>query len=265
VRSNGRTVWLWWWLGVLVAGCAPAAFSGSSTHAPTAPLLSLTLPFGTPTPILRLLRTPTLRATGVFTVTRVISTALPVTINPPNCYETPVGSQWCLGLVQNGLSVTVGQIIIRLYLVNADGTAVAEQEVTLSRPFLLPGESAPYGVRFNSIPEGNIGPVAAVVRANKAADNNGVSLKTQDVHLDVHDAVYRVSGKIINPATQPVQQLAVVATLFDKNGRVTGFREMRFAPETVIAPGASLLFELDAIAQGLGTVRVEATATGRLS
>jgi hypothetical protein len=264
VRTNGRTVWLWWWLGVFVAGCSPAAFSSTSTHIPT-PLLNFTLPIATPTPILRLLRTPTLRATGVLAVTRTIPTPLPITLNSPACYETPTGSLWCFGLAHNGLSVTVGQITIHLYLVKADGTAVAEQEITLSRPLLLPGEAAPYGVLFGSVPEGIAGPVAVLISAGPLTDTSMTALKVQGVSYELRDSVYRVSGTLVNQTATPVQQLAVTTTLFDNQGRVTGFRESRFPPTQKLAPGESLAFLIETIPQGLGTTRAEATATGRFS
>ena len=173
MRSNGRAVWLWCWLGVLVAGCATAVFSGSTSQSPTPALLGLTFPFATPTPVLRLLRTPTSRtltplATNMVGLTWVMPTPLPMPLTPPTCYETPVGSLWCLGLVHNGLTVGVSQLIVRVYLVNAEGTGLAQQETALALSTLLPDEAVPYGVLFGSIPEGSLGPVAVLVSAVQA-------------------------------------------------------------------------------------------------
>ncbi len=263
MRPNGRVVWLWWWLGVLVAGCAQTILPGSTTQAPTPPLLSLTLPLATPTPILRLLRTPVLLTTGVIPVTRVVSAPLPV--GPPACYETPAGSLWCLGLIRNGLTVPVGQIVVRVYLVRADGTALDAREAHSARLIVGPGENSPYGVLFDTIPAGIVGPVAVLVSAAELtgqASNFG-RLEVRDVQSDAHEASYHVSGVVANTTTRPLYQLGLVVTLFAAQDRVTGFRELRWPPDQILAPGESLSFEVDAIPQGLGTVRVEVSAEGQ--
>ncbi len=147
MSSKGCTLWFWWWLGVLVAGCSPTFFQVSTPQAPTPPLLNLTLPHPTATPILRLLRTP-----GLATMTRVFATPFPLLLESPTCYETPAGSVWCLGLVRNELTVPVDQVVVRVYLVKADGTPLAEQDVRVARSVLPPGGISPYRALFASMP-----------------------------------------------------------------------------------------------------------------
>jgi hypothetical protein len=265
VRSNGRVVWLWWWLGVLVASCGQSVIPGSTTQAPTPPLLNLTLPLATPTPILRLLRTPTLRATGLMPVTRVVSTPVPLSIAPPACYETPVGSLWCLGLIRNELSVPIEQVVIRVYLVNADGTALSMQEARAVQSVLEPDAASPYGVLFNTVPDNAAGPVALVVNANQTNKHTSpvVGLEVRDMHSEAQQAGYQVSGKLVNAASKAVRQLSLVVTLLDGKERVTGFRQFRWSSDQTLLPGDSLSFNLDAAPQGPGTVRVEVSAEGR--
>ncbi len=260
MRSNGRAMWLWWWLGVLVAGCGPNLFQTATPPAPLPPLLSPTLPFATPSPILRLLRTP-----DPSTVTRVIATPLPVSVNSPTCYETPVGSVWCLGLVRNQLAVSIEQVIIRVYLVKADGTPLVTKEIRTARSVLLPGGMSPYGVLFDAMPAESAGPVAALVSAREATGQPSslVPLEVRDVRGDPRESGYHVGGTLANPAGTPVRDLLLVVTLLDANEHVTGFRQMAWPPEQTLGPGDSLPFELDVIPQGRGTTRVEASAEGR--
>jgi hypothetical protein len=264
VRSNGRVVWLWWWLGVLVAGCAHSLVPGSTTQAPTPPLLSLTLPLATPTPILRLLKTPTLRATGLV-ATGAVSTPLPLSLAPPTCYETPVGSLWCLGLIHNELSVPIDQLIIRVYLVKADGTALSVQDVRAARVFLEPGAVSPYGALFETIPDGTTGPVVMLASANQSdmQSMHFARVEVRDVHTEAGQAGYRISGRLVNPNSVTVQQPSAVVTLFDGSGRVTGFRQMQWPEQQTLQPGESLSFNLDVTAQGPGTTRAEASAEAR--
>jgi hypothetical protein len=265
VRSNGRVVWLWWWLGVLVASCSQSLLPGSTTQAPTPSLLSLTLPLATPTPILRLLRTPTVRSTGLVTATRAAATPLPLSIAPPTCYETPVGSLWCLGLIRNELSVPIDQIIMRVYLVNGDGTALGVQDARTARSILEPGAMSPYGILFDTVPDGTAGPVATLVSANQSSTQSThfVSIKARDIQGIAAQGGYQVTGKLVNTAAVTVRQLSLVVTLFDDGGRVTGFRQLQWPDGQPLQPGESLSFNVDAIPQGPGTVRAEASAEGR--
>ncbi len=264
MRSNGRVVWLWWWLGVLVASCGQSLLPGSTTQVPTPPLLSLTLPLATPTPILRLLRTPALRATGLASVTRAVVTPLPLSVSAPSCYETPVGSLWCLGLIRNELSVPTEQVVIRIYLVRLDGTALTFQDVRPARSLLEPGAASPYGALFNAIPDGTAGPVAVIVGAiqTSAQSAHAVSIDVRDVHSEAREAGYQISGTLVNRSAAPVRELNLVVALFDDGGRVTGFRQLQWPPAQVLRPGESLSFNLDAVPQGRGTIRVEASAEG---
>lgn len=255
MRSGGRMMWLWWWLGVFVAGCGQAAFSGSTPQ--PAPLLTLTLPgTSTPTPTLRLLRTPAVRITNLAPLTRAVPTPVPLAAKPPTCYETPVGSLRCLGLVRNSLSITLERVVVRVYLVNNEGTALAEKETPIALRLLAPGEASPYGVLFDAVPEGNAGPLAVVVSAIEYRGPSAM-LEIRDVRNEMRETGFHVSGMIANPTTTTVQNMALVVTFFDVNQRVTGFRALRWPTGQQLAPAAVMPFGLDAVPQGLGTVRAE--------
>src|SRR5258706_12690077 len=148
----------------------------TTTRTPTLVLLNLTRPAFTPTPILRLLRTPTLRASNTL-MPFPISTPLPIQLSPPDCYETPVGSLWCLGLIRNTLSVPIHQVLISVYLVRLDGTVLAEKITASANKTIAAGEFSSYGVLFDAIPEGFAGPIAVLTGATQTDHTLSISVK----------------------------------------------------------------------------------------
>jgi hypothetical protein len=212
---------------------------------------------------LRLLRTPTLRATGL--VTGVAATPLPLSMTPPACYETPAGSLWCLGLIRNELSIPIDQVVVRIYLVTADGTAVDAKDAHAIRVVLEPGTASPYGVLFNAVPAGTAGPVGILISANHSTDQAArfADLTVRDVQSEVRASGFHVSGKLVNTTPTALRQLSLVVTLLDDGGRVAGFRELRWSADQMLGPAAVLPFEADAVAQGRGATRVVVSAEGR--
>jgi hypothetical protein len=226
----------------------------SLTQAPVTPV---------PTPTLRLLRTPSLAATGLI-VRTLAPTPLPLPITPPDCYETPVGGLWCLGWLHNRLLIPIEQVVVQVYLVTTDGTALTTQETPIARNILWPGERSPYGVRFEHIPEGTAGPVAVITSATRAPVPTAPPVEVRDVRTEQRDSVLHVAGSMGNAGPTPVDQLSVVVTLLDERERVTGFRMVRWPPEQALDPGDSLPFAVDVIPQGMSATRVEVSAEGRV-
>jgi hypothetical protein len=251
-------------LGVLVAGCSQTIVSRPTSSAPTLTLLRFTPQWVTPTPAPRLLRTPTLRTTSVVMLT-LAPTPLPLQIPAPDCYETPVGGLWCLGLVRNGLIIPIEQVLVRIYLVAADGTALAERDAPAARTMLSPGEMSPYGALFERIPEGSAGPVAVLISASKAKASGAKTpvVQVQDLNGENQSSAFHMTGALVNTGAVAADQLCLVVTLLDNSGRVTGFRELRWPPDQTLSPGERLPFSLDVIPQGLGTTRFEASAESR--
>jgi hypothetical protein len=187
-----------------------------------------------------------------------------MSLAPPNCYETPVGSLWCLGLIRNEQTFPVEQVVIRVYLVRADGTAIAAKDAAAARVTLPPQSTSPYGVLFEAVPDG-VGPVAVLISANQRLDwtEGALPVQVRDIQSSDRDGGYHVTGTLVNTTNTALQQLSVIVTLFDGQGRVTGYRQSRLPPNQSLAPGDKIPFAVDVIPQGLGTVRTDASAEGR--
>lgn len=263
VVRRARFVWLWYWVGMLVVGCASNASISPTPRNATLTLLGWTLTPPTATPRSRLIRTPTPRVTFPF-----MPTPLPLTVGPPDCYETPVGSLWCFGIIHNTLLVPLESIIVRVYLVDQDGHLLAEAEAACARSVLMPNEQAPYGVMFLSAPASMVGSLAALVQAVEAVNSSITSLTIGDVQFTKHDpqdvdSPISVLSKLINPASSSISDIMVVVTMFDHQGRVTGFRQVRLQDRPALASGESLLFDVTAIPQVFPVNTVQVSAEGR--
>jgi hypothetical protein len=258
VHSNGRIYWLWCCFTVFLAGCGQT-FVGTIT--PTQPLRVFSTPTFNPTAILRLIRTPTLRSSG--TALAVIATPISLTIDPPVCYETPVGSVWCFGLVHNTSNMVLEQVTIRVYLVTVEGQALAERDTNPALAILSVNSRSPYGVLFDRMPERAAGPVAVLVNAVPLTPEKQTRLAkvaVSDLAYDNNDGVYSVNALLTNADQQALRDIDIIVTLLDEQDHVTGFRKQRLTH--ALQSGQSVPFKLDAIPQGRSTQSVEVAAEG---
>ncbi|MCC7207683.1 MAG: hypothetical protein IT323_10265 [Anaerolineae bacterium] len=261
MRVRGRAKWWWCWLSVLVASCSQTLFSSPGAQTATLSLLRMTPIPATPTLALRLLRTPPFLATRTLTRTAA-PTPLPLPVAAPDCYETPVGGLWCLGVITNRLRMPVEQVAVQVYLVTPDGTALAAQGGRLAQDVLWPGQSAPYSVYFDRVPDGVAGPVAmlaSVTRADVDA-RPPVEVRALGMQQDAGDRRVHVSGTLANVLGRAISAPAVTVTLLDERGRVLGYRTQRWPAGQRLQPGEALDFALDVTPQGAGAIRVEVSA-----
>jgi hypothetical protein len=265
VRANGRTMWLWWFLGVLVAGCNSGSVSNSTSQAATLILLGFTPTPATPIPTLRLMRTPIPTRVSLVTLAPTLM-RLHIPVANPTCYETTAGSLLCLGQIQNSLAIPLEQIMIRVYLVTADGTGLLHRDIAIACSLLMPDHKSPYGVIFESIPEGTAGAVAVVINALEASPHSIYGLlEAGKMKIEQQDSLYRISGQISNRQITTLTELSLVVTLLDENNRITGFRQYRWPSTVKLNTSESISFSIEVIPQTLGTTRFEVNAEGKFS
>lgn len=266
MRSNRRLVWVWCCLGVLVASCSQSGAAGSPTaQVATRALLKWAAtpsPSASPTPTPRLRRTPTLNPATLIALT-LAPTPLPLPLALPNCYETPVGSLLCLGSLHNPLGVPISQLVVRVYLIDEEGNALDVREVATARSYLLPDESTPYGAQFERLPSEYSSAVAEVARALRNTQMLP-HLHVENVQSAFTEGIYTLSGTLSNRGEQAVQQISLVATLYDESGQVTGFRQVRLPPDQQLLPNEQLPFSLSVIPQADGTLNIVTSAEGEL-
>jgi len=226
---------------VIAVGCSGAGASTSVGSAAPA-LLGITRVPPTPTTLLRLLRTPI----GAATIMRV-STLNPangpplLTLLAPACFETPAGSLWCFGLILNPNRFPVQGIRIRIYLVDAGGTALAYADGVPALHLLAAGESLPYGVRFDVPPDRFAGPVAELMDAQGAA-SIVPRLATLQLSATQENGAARVT--VTNMGERTASAVELCAALVDSQGRIIGYRTARLAEPLPAKASSSLTLEL---------------------
>ncbi|MBO9308876.1 MAG: DUF3426 domain-containing protein [Chloroflexi bacterium] len=220
------------------------------------------VPTATPTPTPRLRRTPTLNPATLIALT-LVPTPLPLSVSMPSCRETPVGSLLCLGSLHNPLGEPISQLVLRVYLVDESGNALAVREVTTARSYLLPNESTPYGAQFDQMPSAYRGAVAEIACASRNTQPLP-HLTVESLQSTFTEGQYVLSGEVRNHSEQAVDHLSLVATLYDKLGQVTGFRHLRLPPEQVLPPKERLPFQLSVVPHLEGTRNIVAAAEGKL-
>ncbi len=168
---------------------------------------------------------------------------LPLELSSPTCYQTPANEALCLGWVPNTLADPVTGVMVQVSLQNADGESLVQHTVSIPQPALLPDQGAPYVVRFTDPPAFASASVK-LLRADQAAPDglDTAPLTLLESQRVIEDGLVRISGVFQNEGEIPLVDVLIIATLFDDEGRVTGFRIQR--PEGEILPGETLDVDL---------------------
>lgn len=170
---------------------------------------------------------------------------LPVQVEHAARYQTPVGSSWVLGEVFNSTDQPIENVQVRVALLDAAG-----QEVDSATPFLAldavpAGSRAPFSVLFSAPPNDVIDFTAYVVRADQAYnyESRYTPLQVTEVQTRSAGSQVGVSGKVSNIGGNNAVGAHVVITLYDAQGRVTGFRLFTL-PDDQLAAGGSTTFDV---------------------
>lgn len=241
VHLRRRWRWVWYVVGVLLAGCNNAVPAMPNPTLP-ATLPGYTLVPPTLTPLPRLLRTPAQIATlgGVPGARPPRATPLPLALDPPFCTETLVGSLWCLGLIHNTLGTHIESVNVRVWLVDTKGNGLSRIDTPIARLSLWSGEESPYGALFQTIPEAYIGAIAELYSAKPATERPD---KFQ-MQVSVESTTATMATlKIANPASQVAPESRVTLTFLNAHGQVAGYRVGVLGRQ--LAPGATALLTLD--------------------
>jgi LysM repeat protein len=170
---------------------------------------------------------------------------LPVKVEHAARYQTPVGSVWVLGEVFNSTDQPIENVQVRVALLDAAGQEVASDTPFIALEAIPAGSRAPFSVLFSTPPDGVIDSQAYVVRADSAYnyDTRYAQLQVTDLQTKQEGSQYRVSGTVANTGTTNPVNAQLVITLYDKTGRVTGFRQFPL-PDEILSVGVAIPFDV---------------------
>ncbi|CAG0931723.1 hypothetical protein TFLX_02239 [Thermoflexales bacterium] len=166
---------------------------------------------------------------------------LPVKVENAARYQTPVGSVWVLGEVFNSTDQPIENVQVRVALLNAAGQELASDTPFVALESIPPGSRAPFGVLFNTPPNEVIDFQAYVVRADQAYNYGSRygQLQVSDLQTRQAGSQYGVSGKVSNTGAANVSGALVAITLYDGQGRVTGFRQFALPNDQLVVGGTT--------------------------
>lgn len=168
-------------------------------------------------------------------------------------YETPVGSLWCLGEVVNTTLYTLTNVVVHVTLYDPSGTPVIEGDATAATDILPPAERAPFGILFIAPPDNFASHQVAVLRGEFVAEFTAgyVPLTVEEGQGAPIGPQFQVVGTLHNgDPTRAVTDVLVVATTYDGEGRVTGFRQQQIDVGEGLEPGGSVPFQMLLTAHG---------------
>lgn len=149
-------------------------------------------------------------------------------------WVTPQGVFFITGEVANHSVLAMSQIPVRAVLYTADGTAVTEALDVVMGHVLLPGQFAPFSLRFGQGQPPETTTYTLTVGREDWQPDDVPTVVSSDALAWTHETSYnenrhlRISGTITNMSQQTVRQVRAVVTLFDDQGEViaAGFTEV---------------------------------------
>ncbi|MBN1248384.1 MAG: LysM peptidoglycan-binding domain-containing protein [Anaerolineae bacterium] len=173
-------------------------------------------------------------------------TPMPLTTSGVAIYETPVGGIWCMGEVVNTTGDAVTNIQVEVTLVAADGTPIVTTRALVAADYLPAEARAPFSILFRDPPSGVTDALVRLVRGESVSPITAgfVPLQIAGAEGGVSGPQYRVRGTVVNAAAATVGRVSVVATIYNTEGNVVGYRQLTMAESVQIASGAQQTFDI---------------------
>lgn len=176
----------------------------------------------------------------------------PVTLaaDPPACHETPAGSILCLGQITNPQPYPVERVRVKVALIDSTGAVLAAREAPVEQAAVLPGQSAPFAVVFESTWRERYSRTAAYIMMAHPAPHLAqrlVLLRTEHESATFTGGRYTVAATLHNPSDHFTGSLRLVLALFNADDEIIGYRVN--TTRAGLAPGERLYITIDAIPQ----------------
>ncbi len=181
-------------------------------------------------------------------------TPLPLTATGIALYDTPVGGIWCMGEVLNTTGGPVTNLQVAVTLTAYDGTPLVSTRALAAADYLLPEARAPFSVLFRNPPNGVADVTVELVRGEilSPITESFVPLLVVVVEGAISGPQYRVRGTLLNDSVQTVTRVSVVATIYNLDGNVVGYRQLAMGDAVQIASGGQQTFDMLLTPQEVG-------------
>ncbi len=178
-------------------------------------------------------------------------TPVPLKIINMDFYETPTGGLWCLGEVQNLSGADVELVQVRISLYDADRRVLLEKSAFTTLDIIAQDGRAPFTVLFEQKPA-DFAAYQLWIVSGETMTHLGNRYRELQVINDegkLSGNAFVVSGQVQNQGELAATDISLVVTAYDKEGLVTGVRQVPAETETV-APGALSRFQARIVPAG---------------
>lgn len=175
-------------------------------------------------------------------------TPLPLSIQPPTCYETRTGTTVCLGTIVNPHENAAGGVSVEVRLLRSGGESPLVEVATIEQSLILPGTLAPYRVVFDTPWSEFTGATAILRSADATFDSSILTLSVENQRVELVDGTFEVTAELENTSEGIAQPLRAIVTLQNEVGEVIGYR---VAPldDRALPPGGRYSLQVDLVPQ----------------
>ncbi len=180
-------------------------------------------------------------------------TPLPFEIGGLGFYETPAGSLWCLGEVENASGRAMERVQVQASLYDNEDKVLATESAFVALAIVPQGGKVPFAILFAN-PPASFAKYQAIPLSGEAVTylgNRYLDLTITEQQGESKGHYFTVNGLVQNTGQANAQTVTVLVTTYDAHGRVTGFRQADL--ENALAAGESSPFQVNLLPFG-GTV-----------
>jgi LysM repeat protein len=181
------------------------------------------------------------------------STPLPFQVKGLGFYETPAGSLWCLGEVENtsGRALERAQVEVSLY--DEEDKVLATESAFVALGIVPQGGRVPFAILFANPPVSFAKYQAVALSGDPLTylGNRYLDLTITEQQGEAEGHYFTVEGLVQNTGQADTEAVTVLVTAYDAHGLVAGFRQVDL--ENALAAGESSSFQVNLLPFG-GTV-----------
>jgi len=180
-------------------------------------------------------------------------TPLPFEVKGLGFYETPAGSLWCLGEVENTSGRALERVQVEVSLQDKDDKVLATESAFVALGIVPQGGKSPFAILFAN-PPASFARYQALPLSGEAVTylgNRYFDLTIAEQQGEPEEHYFTVAGLVENTGQADAETVTVLVTAYDAHGRVTGFRQADL--ENAPAAGESAPFQVNLLPFG-GTV-----------
>ena len=188
---------------------------------------------------------------------------LPFEVKSLGFYETPAGSLWCLGEVDNTSGQDIERVQVEASLYGEEDKVLAADSAFVALEIVPQGGKAPFAILFAN-PPASFAKYQAIALSGDPMTylgNRYLDLSIAEQQGESEGHYFAVEGQVQNTGQANAETVTVLVTAYDAHGRVTGFRQADLEDAPVV--GESSPFQVNLLPFGGAvvtyTVQVQGT------